>query len=85
MVSLCRRVAWAAGLDFMGRRILREKTLVAKMVSCELAGYIPLLCSCACSGHSLTSDNLGFCVSYAQLYNSHFHLLARRSPTHEHE
>jgi len=58
-------MAGTAGLDFMGRRILCEKALAAEMVSCELAGYSLLLCSRACSGHSVSFDNFGFCVSYS--------------------
>ncbi len=67
MVSLRRRMAGTAGLDFMGRRILCEKTLAAEMVSCKLTRHYLLLRPRACSGHSLTIDNLGFCVSYAEL------------------
>ncbi len=67
MVSFCRRLAGTAGLDLVGRRILREKALAAEMVSRKLAGYALLLCSRVCSGHSLTFDNFGFCVSYAEL------------------
>src|SRR2546426_12390425 len=85
MVSLCRRMAGTAGLDFMGRRILCEKALAAEMVSCKLASYYLLLRYRACSGHSLTFDNFGFRVSYAQLYDSYLHLLARRCTTDEDE
>src|SRR6266581_5332214 len=85
MVSFCRRLAGTAGLDFMGRRILFEKSLAAEMVSRKLAGYYLLLCSRACRGHSLTFDNFGFCVSYAELYDSYFHLLARSCTANEKE
>src|SRR6266704_1246709 len=76
MVSLCRRMAGTAGLDFMGRRILFEKALAAEMVSCKLARYYLLLRARACRGHSLPIDNFGFRVPHAELYNSYLHLLA---------
>ena len=85
MVSFCRLLAGTAGLDLMGRRILCEKALVAEMVSCELAGDVLLLCSRACSGYSVSFDNLGFRMSYAELYNSYLHLLARRCTADEDE
>ena len=76
MVSLCRRLAGTAGLDFVGRRILCEEALAAEMVSCKLDRYYLLLRSRACRGHSLTIDDFGFRVPDAELYNSYLHLLA---------
>src|SRR6266568_7395338 len=85
MVSLRRRMAGTAGLDFMGRRILCEKALAAEVVSCKLARYYLLLRSRACSGHSLTIDNFGFRVSHAELYNSYLYRLAGRCAADEDE
>ena len=78
-------MAGTAGLDLVGRRILCEKTLAAEMVSCKLPGYYLLLRSRACSGHSLTFDNFGFCVPYAELYDSYPHLLAGRCTANKDE
>ena len=83
MVSFCRSMAGSRRLDFMGRRILCEKALAAKMVSCEFDRYALLLRAGFCDSDSVTLDNFGFGVSYAELDDSHFHLLARRCSTDE--
>src|SRR6267143_3684336 len=85
VVSFCRSVARSTRLDFMGRRILCEKALATKMVSCKLDSYALLLRSCLCSSHSLTLHNFGFGMSYPELYDSHPHFLAGRGSTDKNE
>ena len=85
MVSFCWSMAWSRRLDLLGRRILCEKALAAKMVSCELDSYALLLRTCICDSHPVTLDDLGLGVSDAELDNAHFHLLARRCSTDEDE
>src|SRR6266571_4577787 len=85
MVSFCWSVARSGRLDFMGRRILREKALAAEMVSCKLDSHTFLLCAGVCYSHPVTPDELGFGVPYAKLDNSHLHLLTRRPPINENE
>src|SRR5713101_2938788 len=85
MVSFCGSLAWSGRLDFMGRRILCEEALAAEMVSCKLDSHALLLRRRLCSSHSVTLDNFGFGVSYAELDNSHFHLFTGRCPTDEDE
>src|SRR3989442_14212659 len=76
MVSFCGSVAWSRRLDFMGRRLLCEKALVAKMVSCKLDSHALLLRSRLCSSHSVTLDNFRFGMSYTNLDDSHPDLLS---------
>src|SRR5207245_9010331 len=83
MVSFCRRMAGTAGLDFMGRRILCERALAAEVVSCKLAGYYLLLRARPCCGHSVSFDKFAFYVPHAELYDSYFHLFARRATAAE--
>ncbi|SRR6266568_3912295 len=85
MVSLCRSVAWSTGLDFVGRRILREKALAAEMVPRKLDSHTSLLRASVCYSHPVTPDELGFGMSYANLDNSHLHPLTRRRSTNEDE
>ncbi len=85
MVSFCRSMAWSRRLDLMGRRILCEKALAAKMVSCKLDSHALLLRARVCDSDSVTLDNFGFGVSYAELDNSHFHPLTGRRSTDEDE
>jgi len=85
MVSFCGSLAWSTGLDFVGRRILCEKALAAEMVSCKLDSHTFLLRASVCYSHPVTPDELGFGMSYADLDNSHFHLLTRRCSTDEDE
>src|SRR5712664_2926375 len=81
MVSFCRRMAWTGRLDLVGRRVLCEEALAAKMVSRKLDSHSLLLRARLCSNHSVTLDNFGFGVSNTELDNSHFHLLTRRCST----
>src|SRR5713101_9108869 len=85
MVSFCRSVAWSTGLDLVGRRILREKALAAKMVPCKLDSHTSLLRASVCYSHPVTPDELGFGMSYADLDNSHFHLFTRKCSADEDE
>src|SRR6266568_7291242 len=85
MVSFCRSLARSGRLDFMGRRILREKALAAKMVPCKLDSHTSLLRASVCYSHPVTPDELGFSMSYPDLDNSHLHLLTRRRSTDEDE
>jgi hypothetical protein len=55
------------------------------MVSCKLAGYYLLLRARACSGHSVSFDKFGFCMPYAELYNSYSYLLAGSRTAYEDE
>jgi hypothetical protein len=55
------------------------------MVSCKLDGHYLLLRCRACRGHSVSFDNFGFCMPYADLYDSYFHLLARSCTANEKE
>ena len=85
MVSFCRRMAWTRRLDLMGGRILPEKALAAKMVSCKLDSHSLLLRARLCNSHSVTLDNFGFGVSDAELDNSYFHFLTGRCSADENE
>jgi hypothetical protein len=55
------------------------------MVSCKLDSHALLLRARLCDSHSVTFDNFGFGVSYAELDNSYFHLLTGRCSTDENE
>jgi hypothetical protein len=59
--------------------------MAAEMVSCKLASHALLLRRRFCHSHSVTLDNFGFGVSYAELDNSHFHPLTGRCSTDENE
>jgi len=69
----------------MGRGLLREKALVAKMVSCKLDSHALLLRPRLRSSHPVTLDNLGFGMSHADLDDSHPDLLSWRCSGDEDE
>src|SRR5712691_3682974 len=85
VVSFRGSMAWSRRLDFMGRRLLCQKTLVAKMVSCKLDSHALLLRPRLCSSHSVTLDNFRFRVSYPDLDDSHPDFLSRRCSADENE
>jgi hypothetical protein len=55
------------------------------MVSCKLDSHALLLRARVCDSDSVTLDNFGFGVSYAELDNSYFHLLTWRCSADENE
>src|SRR2546425_11842120 len=85
MVPFCGSMAWSRRLDLLGRRIPLEKALVAEMVSCKLDSHALLLRPRVCDSDSVTLDNFGFDVPYAELDNSHLHLLTGRCSADENE
>ncbi len=85
MVPFRWSMAGSTGLDFVGRRILREKALATEMVSRKLDSDAFLLRTrLRCSG-SVTINNFRFSVSYSNLDNSHFHLVTGRRAADENQ